>query len=387
MKKTALVTCYFMDNYGSVLQAYATQKLLDDKGIENETINIENLLPIINKRKMGYFVKNIVRPDIIREKSKTIKKKIVEKTNKNNFGTNLALRKKEFRNFRKCFHLTEAFHSFEELSSASEKYKNVIIGSDQLWLPSNIAGDYYTLNWVPETVSKISFATSFGISALDKHSQDRAVHFLRKFDAISVREKSGADIVKSLIGLEPKIVCDPTLMFGAEEWTTFEKETNLSCGNYIFCYFIGNNREHRQFVRKLKKLTGYKIVGLLHIDEYIKSDEMFVDEALYGISPDEFVSLIHNAAYVCTDSFHCTVFSVMFEKNFFVFKRFQKNTSVSTNSRIFSLLKILELEHRLVEDYDDLQKYMSQDMDFTVAAKNIKKLKKVSLDFLDTALH
>lgn len=85
---------------------------------------------------------------------------------------------------------------------------------------------------------------------------------------------------------------------------------------YLFCYFLGNNPEQREFVKRFKDKTGYKIVQLQHCDEYIKSDVEFPDYTPYNVGPAEFVQLIRDAEYVFTDSFHASVFSLLYEKRF-----------------------------------------------------------------------
>ena len=101
---------------------------------------------------------------------------------------------------------------------------------------------------------------------------------------------------------------------------------------------MGNNPWQRDFVTQLLEKTGCKILALLHLDQYIKSDEDYVDYAPYDVSPADFINLIKNAEYVCTDSFHGTVFSIIYQRTFFTFMRFSEKATLSTNSRIDTLL-------------------------------------------------
>lgn len=98
-----------------------------------------------------------------------------------------------------------------------------------------------------------------------------------------------------------------------------QKKEPIIKGKYILCYFLGNNPPHREFAEKLKKETGCKIVALTHLDEFVKSDEGYADETPYNIDPADFLNLIRNAEYVCTDSFHCSVFSILYKKSFIHF--------------------------------------------------------------------
>ena len=105
-----------------------------------------------------------------------------------------------------------------------DKYGAVLVGSDQLWLPGNIAADYYTLNFVPKEVNTIAYSTSFGQSALPSDSAKKATVFLKKIKHIGVREESGQKLVKELAGRSVPVVCDPTLLFTSDEWMSIQKE-------------------------------------------------------------------------------------------------------------------------------------------------------------------
>ena len=116
---------------------------------------------------------------------------------------------------------------------------------------------------------------------------------------------------------------------------------------------MGDNPEQREFVKRLAKEKGLKIVALLHLDQFIETDEHYADYTPWNISPADFVNLVKYAEYVCTDSFHGTVFSIIYSRNFFTFKRFNKKASLSTNTRITSLLTRIGLMDRLVENVEE----------------------------------
>ena len=149
---------------------------------------------------------------------------------------------------------------------------------------------------------------------------------------ICVREESGKRLIKGLVGRDVPVVCDPTLLFTGEEWLSIQKQEIIIKEPYILCYFLGNNPPHRKFAERLKNATGCKIVALTHLDEYVKSDEGYADYMPYDIDPADFLNLIRNAEYVCTDSFHCSVFSMLYKKIFFTFKRYTRKTRSSTKA-------------------------------------------------------
>jgi len=389
MKKVAIVSCYFQHNYGSMLQAYATQMAFDKLGYENETIDISGIDKEIKKAKMIYFAKASLTSDILLSKLGMAKNVLRKKLIKNDYAANSRIRAKKFEAFsKKKFRLSKTYRSKIELEKiCAEKYSAVVVGSDQLWLPGNIAADYYTLNFVPETVNTVAYATSFGQSKLPKDSEKKAKVFLKKIRHIGVREESGQKLIKDLVGRDVPVVCDPTLLFTGDEWMAIQKIEPIIKGRYILCYFLGNNPPHREFAKKLKEKTGCKIVALTHLDEYVKSDENYADETPYDIGPAEFLNLIRNAEFVCTDSFHCSVFSILYKRQFFTFRRYTRNTKQSTNSRLDTLFNMTGIKGRLVTGNENISDCLKIDTDFEVVHRHLEDIRKESYCYLRTALN
>ncbi len=114
------------------------------------------------------------------------------------------------------------------------------------------------------------------------------------------------------------------------------------------------NSIHDEMQTEIKKTTGYKIVSLQHIDEFVKGDLQFGDVTPYDVGPQDFVSLISNAEIVLTDSFHGTMFSVYYSKTFFTFPRYTEGKKDSTNSRIASILELMQLSDRKLNGDEDI---------------------------------
>lgn len=387
-KKVAIVSCYFQHNYGSMLQAFATQMALDKLGYENETINISGFNHEIKKSKIKYFIKASLTSDILLSKMGMAKNVIIKKFSKNEYASLSKIRNKKFDDFSKNnFRLSCPYSSKEELGKLCENnYSAVLVGSDQLWLPANIAADYYTLNFVPETVNSIAYATSFGQSSLPNDSEKKAATFLKKIKHIGVREESGQKLVKELASRSVPVVCDPTLLFTGDEWMSIQKQEPIVEGKYILCYFLGNNPPHREFAKKLKTETGYKIVALTHLDEFVKSDESYADETPYDINPVDFLNLIRNAEYVCTDSFHCSVFSILYKRQFYTFRRYNRNTKQSTNSRLDTLFNMAGITGRLLSGEEKISDCLKIDTDFEAVHEKLEGIRQKSYDFLKAAL-
>ncbi len=384
-KKVGIVSCYFKKNYGSMLQAYATQKILDDWGIPNETIHLEKLNSEISKGKRKYYKSQLFNFSFIKAKFGMVKLKLYCKFANGELGKNIKIRNQKFKEFEKKFHLSKSYDKIETICQEGN-YTDVLVGSDQLWLPVNIVADYYTLNFVPEEVNKISFATSFGVSSVPEKYKKQYQTFLNRIEHLSVREDKGVQLVKELTGREAELVCDPTLLFNQEEWREIQAEERLIKERYIFCYFLGKTVEYRKFAERLKEKTGFKIVSLNHLDEYVKYSDKFADEAPFDVGPSEFLNLIRNAEFVCTDSFHGTVFSLIHQKKFFVFRRYQNKSKVSTNSRLDSLLKIVNLSDRMLEGNEAVDELVEKEIDYDWVNEKLEKFREESKTFLRGAL-
>ena len=384
-KKVAIVSCYYVNNYGSMLQAYAVQKMLD-----NFNLDSENLVYVKSKdlQQMISYAKRLIKDSNVRKTQiKNLNKKIYSKINKT-CGKNLQTRYGKFEDFKnKYFRLSEPYYGYEALKKSSNNYDAFILGSDQLWHPMNFENHYFTMEFINKDKMKITYAPSFGVSSIPKAQINGTKEYLKRIDNISVREESGKKIVKELTGKDVPVVLDPTFMLKNEEWNEILPEKKVyNKGKYIFCYFLGDNKEHREEVKKIKEITGYDIVTLPYIDEIAKSDKNFGDAQLYNVGPAEFIDLIKNAELIFTDSFHCTAFSIMYQKKFFTFNRFNSNSKASTNTRLKSILLLLGLEDRLITDYKKCEETYLNEIDYKETNERLEKMRKSSLEYITNAL-
>ena len=209
---------------------------------------------------------------------------------------------------------------------------------------------------------------------------------MNRFDHIALREQSACDLVFKLTGRKVQVVLDPTLLFTGEQWMAIQQKEPLTNGKYIFCYLLGNNPSQREFIKRVKDKTGYKIVALLHLDDYVPSDDAFADEAPYNVGPCEFLNYIRNAEFVFTDSFHCSVFSILYKKNFFTFSRFAENAKQSTNTRIDNLLHITGLEGRRMTANKTADEVLNYNGSFNQVDEKLDVLRASSMAYLKNAL-
>jgi hypothetical protein len=373
-----------------MLQAYATQKVIEKLG--HEAITFQCCAPIqyMTQSKGRYYLHKFANKDIFKAKIRQLKGKIVLKKSAD-LRENFAIRNKCFDAFyKKYIHLSPLNKDRTQLSKLSESMDAVVVGSDMLWHPINIEHDYYTLTFVPDTVKKISYATSFGTTMIPKYLRQQTKNFLTRFDSISVRERSGVEVVRNLgVNKNVQVVLDPTLLFTAAEWMDIQSEKSIIKEKYIFCYFLGVNQAHRRMACEIQKATNYKIVVLQHLDEYVKEDEAFGDIKPYNVGPEEFVNLIRHAEYVCTDSFHGTCFSILNHKKFLTFNRFLNTNSQSTNTRIDSLLGMLDLSGRRVTEELDEAKIMcklNSEIHYSEVDQKLSVFREESIMFLRNAL-
>lgn len=337
MKKIALMTWFDNDNYGSALQAFALKYTIEKIG-NCDVINYKSPyrryklsdLKSSNGRKI-IFEKSITKLCEVLFKQKYTNH-IIEKRGKflSFFSDYLCLNKKQ---------LTKM-----ELKNLTDKYDYFVCGSDQIWSPLSYDASFY-LDFT-NTKNKISYAPSFGVDNInvfdDKVEEIRTN--LQKFSSLSVREYSGKNIVKDFIGEEVPVCLDPTMLLSKEEWSNFAKtDKKNNAEDYLYCLFLGDYKLHRK--------SFIDISSFLHIPVFLHSynrKDYFSNFSHFnGLGPLEFVNSIKNANFVCTDSFHAAVFSIIFHKPFVLYKRFSDGDNESQNTRVINLLQMLDLSERL----------------------------------------
>ncbi len=385
-----LVAVTYKDNFGSVLQTYASQYVLERLGHHVRIFDIRGVHRGIMFKKILYYAGRLLNPIEAKYLFANLKSRSRKKASiaSDSYASNMGVRHQMYVGFNKTwlkmFPVVKGWGGLRELASELDA---VIVGSDQLWRPSNIVGGYFTLEFVPDVVKKISFSTSFGVPELPSRLHKHAKKFLSRIEHVSVREDSGAEIVKKESGRDIIVVCDPTMMLTAEDWMHLQEEKPFAEGRYILMYLMGDNPEQRVFVKKLSKMTGYRIIGLLHGATYISYDEDVADEKPYNVGPSEFMNLIRNAEYVCTDSFHCCVFSILNSTKFFAFRRWPDGSKFSANDRLYTLLKFTGLESRLMDGTEELSRCINDQIDYSVALARVAERRKESMNFLINALN
>lgn len=388
--KIGIAAVTYKDNFGSALQTYATQYILEKLGYDARIFEIKGVYRGIMLKKLWYYAGRLFDP----VEAKYLLANLSSRSRKSasvsmdQFAQDMKVRHQMYQKFNKKWNkMLPQANGWSGLRKQAAEMDVVLVGSDQLWRPSNIVGCYYTLEFVPDNVKKIAFSTSFGVPELPSRLHKHAKRFLSRMDYISVREDSGAEIVKHECGRDATVVCDPTMMLTAEEWMHIQDEKPFADGKYILMYLMGDNPGQREFVKKLSKTTGCRIIGLLHGATYISSDEDVADENPYNVGPSEFVNLIRNAQYVCTDSFHCCVFSILNSVKFFAFRRWPDGSKFSANDRLYTLMKFTGLERRLLEGVENIDNCIADQIDYSDVLAKVAQRREESMDYLLNALN
>ena len=370
------------NNYGTSLQGYAMLKKIQQLGYEVEVIQYTKRLSVWQKMK---FVMNALRAGEWKNiKHRLTTKQILKKYPAYAAGITERTKAVDAYKQKKLIPLFHEYIGYDALHKGSLNYEAVVVGSDQVWTPMSLPNKFFNLLFVDDSVRKVAYASSFGVSEIPTFQRKATGAYLDRFYRIGVREQRGKEIVEELSHQKATVVADPTMLLSREEWeqeiadahTTTEKP-------YIFCYFLGTNQEARKAAKELKEKTGYKIITIRHMDEYVPEDESFGDEAPYAVDPNDFVKYISKAAYVCTDSFHCTVFSILFHRQFMTFYRFAEGSKTGRNSRINSLFDLFELQERLYKG--DINK-ITNPIDYNSVDKKLSELRKESIYFLNECL-
>ena len=301
MKKIGIVTLNGYKNYGNRLQNYALEEFLRSLDYDVETIWITNLKKYLKE----LYCRNC-------------------RFNKD---------KIRFYKFYKFSKKNNSIRYFFRKNNISKNYDYFVLGSDQVWnYEFETFCDDMFLSF-SDREKNIAYAASFGFEKMPENMKGIYKKGLANFKAISVREETGITIINNLDkALKPTIVIDPTLLLSAQKWRSIEtKPKGFINEKYVLNYFLGDipNKINKEIIDYAKK-NNYAIINVLdEKDKYYTSD------------PSEFLFLIRNASLVCTDSFHSTVFSIIYDNPFIVFKRNGKYSKMF--SRIETLLNKFDL--------------------------------------------
>ncbi|MCQ2123219.1 MAG: polysaccharide pyruvyl transferase family protein [Fibrobacter sp.] len=357
--RIAIVTIPPRLNFGGILQAYALQHVLERMGHRITIIDkpLKRQLPL--KIRYLAYIKRFVLKFFLRKSILIFEEK--------HFNESYPIVSQYIQPFIDRYLHTQCISNLQEIKE--HDFEAYVVGSDQIWRRSynrNIQNSYlsFTKEW---NVKRVAYAASFGIDEWDYTPSETQVcsKLLKKFDFIGIREKSGVHLCKKHLQCDAKYVLDPTLLLEKEDYLQL---INNECGKEfegkILCYLLDDNNEKRKFIEK--------------ISQDLQKQPLFINaqwntnaptESRIQPSVERWLGAFYHADYIVTDSFHGTVFSLIFNKKFLSISNQARGTS-----RLHSLLSIFDLESRIVFDYNNYE-IAQQAIDYT----KYNKLKMESL--------
>lgn len=345
--KIGILTFHKAISYGAVLQAYALQNFLSELGIDNEIIDY----------KCEYMINRY--------------QKTFRRTGKNPLkdflwsiktAPGVKAGRKNTEVFANKFLKMSKPYTKETIANAKDNYKAFITGSDQVWSPTCVGFDPVYFLTFANSEQKYSYAASIAVKKYPENLKDEFAKRISDFQGYSVREKSGAEIVKELTGKNACVSIDPTLLLNSQAWDSIASDEKRE--PYIFLFNVLKPNKLIDYAINLAEKKGLKILYLNN--RHPVKHELI--EYLKPVTADEFIGLIKNAEYVCTNSFHGNAFSVIYGKKFVV----ETETATSTNIRSQELLEYLGLGDRILSsthtpdidaeyDFDSVQKLLDEE--------------------------
>lgn len=386
MKKIAIITLYHNNyNYGGVLQACALQKVVQKLGCTCDIIRFDrshSLSYASNHRNTGF--ESLKIHEIFFKAGN----KIIRKVGNRLIQKDLHRKKEKYKEFDKHIGSTEKVYTGDTIADILPYYDIFICGSDQVWSPVSGCDECF-LSFVPDGKHKISYAASIGADQVSKEYAEYMAPFLRRIDSISVREVSAAKIVNEILGEEKAVVTlDPTLLV-SDIWSRMQKPIDfLRDKEFILLYFLGEDSVEWRKAYKFAKKQNKKIVSISYNKMlFVFRDYFHKDISVCDVGPAEFLWLIQNANCVLTDSFHGTVFSILFHKKFCVFERKSENANGSMNGRIESLLEMAGLQTQAVLVNKKIDSIIGHHIDYTSVEKRLDKYREDSRQYLKGAIY
>ena len=371
MYKVGILTLYYENtNYGALLQAYALQKTIENLGYPAEQISYALNSGYPNER-----LKEQLKPliDIYRHLKRREWHKCRDPYEKNiyKFADEIPHSKKV---------------TAKNISSLNKKYDTFVCGSDQVWNPIGWQPTLF-LDFVSKGKKKIAYAASVARDYLSDSEIEFVLKYTKDYNALSVREDKSADILNTYQNKKYfEVMPDPTMLLTKDEWKK-TAASKLIKEPYIFAYFLGENVTQREQAIQYAEKNRMKIVFIPYMQRgKFQWDKEHIQHMYKNAGVPEFLSLIQNAELVLTDSYHGCVFSIIFNKKFYVMKRFADNDVNSMNSRIVTLLEAVGLKKRYVEIIPELDDNTITQDELIMVNARLDMLRRKGIKFLKKAL-
>lgn len=365
MKKIGILTMHRVQNYGSALQAYALQAYIGKLGYQVELIdyiypNAKHKQHIPLKRRIKHFLFELA------------------------FYLPLCRKAKRFARFYSTYYKCseQQFPTADSLMAYDYPYDVLVTGSDQVWNPIHILKDtVFFLPFARPETPTIAYAPSFSVASIPEEFTGVIRPYIEAYDHISVREKSGLDIVRSLTHREAELVCDPTLLLTREEWGTLAEQSDYPINEpyilvYVLHYAYNPYPDINAIIARVQQELALPLVLLDApvLDMHFKNAR-FVKDA----GPLDFLSLMKNASFVITTSFHGTAFALNFGIPFYSVIRDRSGF----DTRMTDLVDAVEADRAIVYN-QPIDKAI--EMDYTDVSKRVDALRLRSQEYIKNSL-
>lgn len=373
-KKIAILTLPLIYNYGAILQAYALQKSVKRLGYECWLIDKE--LPVYPYyRRPLSIISRIIGRVLRGEKDCEIIPYWRSKKTESIISQNT-------RKFveKNIFPKTERIM---DLSSENDIYDVYLVGSDQVWRKSITLRMYdYLLGFVGSDKKKCSYAASFGVDKweFNKKETERLKSLFKTLDVVTVREDSAINMLRNNIGIEATQVLDPTLLLSKDDYCRLidDMDSKIKDG-FIFSYILDNDLDKKEIIETLSRNRNLPLFSVMP-----KSSPNYGVDVTDCIYPavEEWLRGFRDCDFVVTDSFHGTVFSIIFNKPFVVLRNDRRG-----NARLDSLLRLFNLENRILSSTKDVASCVYRQIDWDNVSEILNNWKNSSLEKLKNMIN
>ena len=369
--KIGIIAPFDEPNYGTVLQAFALQKKLSDYGFYTEYIRFNYSTASLWK----FLISNVI--SLLKRflhKQKLMRTSIDDYSffHQKEFKPIIEGYKAFVNKYTRFSRRTYTPHSLHHTT----EYGCFIVGSDQTWSEARCNSKHpYYLADVPIKSKKYAYAPSIGTTEISPRYLIKLMDGIKDFDMLSCREKSNCDVLSKKLGRKVYHVVDPTLLLSPKDWNEIAASHNLPPRGYVLCYILGEKDIIAEFAEKLGKSKELPVYYIVTRPKYLKKQN-----TLYP-TPEFFISLIRDAAFVVTDSFHGTIFSINYGVSFYSFSKREGNVRCIDNARICEFLGLLDLENRFVDE-SSIMKISFSPIDYVLVQSKLNKLRENSICYI-----
>lgn len=375
----AISTWHTGDNAGTFFQLYGLYSYIQSRGHHVEVIDYvmtdsDDMLP----RGFYYYFSQFI--PLLKKKLHIRKYRITYANATKNYLEELKLRDAKFTKAYSKLCITKQISTEADFQQLNSLFDVFVIGSDQVWNPAML-NKRYLLDYVASGKIKASYAPSVGSACVMKYQLKMFKKYLADFNFISTREKLLADTLNKELLQDVKHVLDPSMLIDKEKYAQIAYLPEQFVPNtYLLCYFMPRHDKQKEQIRQYAKDHNLKIVVMSHLAK----DYDFTGADIYvEAGPEEFIGLISNAAAVFTSSFHCTIFSILFNRNLFVFQQQAISKSADINQRYLEQLQTYGMSHRYIPWMADITNENLKDIDYDMADKIFNERRDESMRFLN----